>query len=268
MKKRRGRLNITGLIDNEKMYKIAAVKEQKKPNRLEIECWALIQAKKLGINVPQVIDYYRNDKGQEVLILERINGGHIYHFTSQEKIFYMRSVGSQMMSLVNPSEGFGWINSQSKKGISSKWGHFICSYAEIYGRRLVNIDVISGDNLKKVIKMLSVLDLDIKIPYLVNRDIKPGNILRDAEEKIWIVDWENVILGDPLYDLAIFGGSYGHGFLWEGLSQGYGLSVSSSKYRFYQIVALFGIIDFCVKYKVPYLRRQQRLQYLLRTEIE
>ena len=104
------------------------------------------------------------------------------------------------------------------------------------------------------------MPIDIQTAFLVNRDIKPGNIIRDINGKTWIIDWENAILGDPLYDLAIFGGNYGHGKLWKSLLDGYGFTLPSLKYYVYQAVALFGTIDFCIKYNSPFVFRLKCLK--------
>jgi len=105
-----------------------------------------------------------------------------------------------------------------------------------------------------------VIDLEIPEPYLLNRDIKPSNIIKGEDESVWILDWENAILGDPLYDLALFGARYGHGTLWKRLKEGYGLNSSSPKYALYEIIGLIGIIDFYQKYQINYRGRQNQFR--------
>lgn len=263
MKKRIGRLNITQFLDLTRVYKIAIVKEEKRPYRLMIEKWAIEQAKILGANTPEVLSYSTDQKRREILTLKRINGQNIRHLSLDEKCECLYSVSHQMKSLKSPIKGFGWINLNSQCGTSRDWKSFLYSYAEIYGNNIVKEKVISGADLSLILGLLSNAPIDIQAPFLVNRDIKPSNIIRDTEGKTWIIDWENAILGDPLYDLAIFGGNYGHGRLWESLLGGYGLVLSPLKYYVYQAVALFGTIDFCIKYSAPFAFRHKRLKKII-----
>jgi len=98
---------------------------------------------------------------------------------------------------------------------------------------------------------------------LVNGDIRLPHLIRDGNGKIWIVDWENVILGDPLWDLAFFGVRYGHGTLWQNLRSGYGFSSLPQKYTLYEIIALIGIIDFFRENKINYYGKLRKLIQLI-----
>ena len=81
-------------------------------------------------------------------------------------------------------------------------------------------------------------------PFLLHRDLRPANLLVDHKKKIWIVDWERAILGDPLYDIAMVGIRHGHGSFWEGLRKGYNLSISTRAYALYEVIVLLGTADF------------------------
>jgi serine/threonine protein kinase len=264
MKLRKGRLNVIEFVNKKIIRKIGIVREESRPHRLKTEAWALSQARLKGVNTPEVLDYYQDSEGREVLELERIYGKHLSLCTSQDNADSLQKVGFQMSLLNNISTNYGFINPRYMIGESENWKSFISLYVRKYGTLLVREKILTKNSLCKVYKAVEEIDLNISTPYLVNRDIKPSNIIRDDNGKIWIVDWENVILGDPLYDVAIFGVKYGHGILWKNLVEGYKLDISSPKYMLYEIIGLIGIIDFYQKNQIRYYGRVKQLCNLIR----
>lgn len=265
MKLRKGRLNIVEFINKETIRKIGAVQEEERPYRLKIEAWAISQAQSRGVNVPSVFDYYRDEYDREVLVLERIHGKHLSRCISKESTESMFKAGYQM-KLLNDfplNYNWGWINPVSMTGISKNWRSFLLLYVQTYHELLIRNKILEKIQLQKVYSAIDSVDLSISSPCLVNRDIKPSNIIKDDNGKIWIVDWENTILGDSLYDLAIFGIKYGHGILWENLLLGYGSNISSVKYNIYEIIGLIGIIDFYHRHQINYRGRQNQLCKLI-----
>ncbi|MBU4350871.1 phosphotransferase [Patescibacteria group bacterium] len=124
--------------------------------------------------------------------------------------------------------------------------------------------ILDHNTLRDLLEAIERCSFSLGQPYLVHRDLKPGNLVKDDSGKIWIIDWENAMLGDPLYDIAIFGVREGHGAPWQNLVCGYGLDLSLPKYLLYEIVCLIGIIDFYAEYKVRYLKGQRQLFRLIR----
>ena len=130
-------------------------------------------------------------------------------------------------------------------------------------REFIQKNILKETHLQKVYVAIDNINLSLPSSCLINRDIKPSNVIKDNNGKVWIIDWENAILGDPLYDLAVFGVKYGHGILWENLVLGYGSDVSSLKYALYEIIALIGMINFYRKYQINYDGRQKQLHGLI-----
>lgn len=261
MKLRRGRLNIVEFIDEKNIRKTGIIKEITRPYRLKVEGWALSQARSRGVNVPFVIDYYQDESEREVIIFEKIQGRSLLLRASQEHAQYLFSVGRQLALLAKDiiSVNYGWINPISMVGSNDSWKSFVLSYAQKYGNRLVQLRIIKESDMQKLYEYIDYADLKISGPRLINRDIKPSNIIVGENGKVWIVDWENVLLGDPLYDLAIFGVKYGHGILWENLMKGSCFDASVPKYALYEIIGLIGIIDFYQKHCVNCCGRQEQL---------
>jgi aminoglycoside phosphotransferase (APT) family kinase protein len=250
MEVRKGRRNILEFVDAKIIRKISVIKEETRPSRLKVEAWALSQARSHGINVPRVIDYYLDEKGREVLVLERIFGKSLSLNPPKENTSYIFNIGKQLASLKNIGVNYGWIDSFLGVGNSESWRAFILTYTKKYGERLVKEKVLKNDQFQKLLKLVELIKTNIAAPYLIHRDIRLPNLIKDDNGKVWIVDWENAILGDPLYDLALFGVRYGHGILWRSLKSGYGFNLLLKTYDLYEIVALIGIIDFYLKNQI------------------
>ncbi|MDP2926749.1 MAG: aminoglycoside phosphotransferase family protein [bacterium] len=261
---RKGRLNEVHFIDQRMVKKIGVVREEIRPARLEIEAWALSVAHKSGLNVPQVFDYYRDLDGREVLVLERIHGMPFSLGSLKGETVCMRDVGEQMKLLRNVSCGYGWVDPPSFVGRYRTWKSFLVSYTDFYGKRLLENGIFERDTLRDLLEAIERCPFSLEQPYLVHRDLKPGNLVKDDSGKIWIIDWENAMLGDPLYDIAIFGVREGHGAPWQNLVCGYEIDPPSPKYLLYEVVCLIGIIDFYTEYKLRYLKGQRQLFQLIR----
>lgn len=265
MEKRKGRLNVTEFVSNEVIRKVSIVKEPVRPYRLKVEGWVLSQAKVRGINVPLVLDYYQDKDDREVLVLERIHGQHLLRRCSQENSKCMSDVGEQILSLSdNPVDrGWGWINPSTMTGVSESWKSFLLLYVQIYHKIFIEKNILEESHFQVVYRAIDGIDLNNLKPCLVHRDIKPSNVVRGNNGTTWIIDWENAIFGDSLYDIATFGVRYGHGALWDSLVSRYEFDFSLPKYTFYQIIILIGLIDFYREHKVNYYGRQKQLCKLI-----
>ena len=256
---RRERKNLIEFVDKTSVRKISMLRESNRPQRLQIESWILSQIRMRKINVPKVLDYYRNSRDQEVLVMERIYGQPISLVAPKEKREAMLEIGPQMVQLANIASNYGWIDPASFAGNSNSWRMFILNYVKTYGERLFSSNIISRKDLDVVYRLIESLDIEISKSFLLNRDFRLSHFLRDDYGKIWILDWENAILGDPLYDLAIFAARYGEGTLWQNLKTGYSFGHLPPKYYLYKIVALIGIIDYCQKNRIEYSGRMKKL---------
>lgn len=268
MKVRKGRLNIIEIRnDTGSIYKIGIIKEKSRPYRLKVEAWVLSQLNSLGVNVPRVFGYYQDQEGREVLILQRIYGKRLSQIMSKKNAQVMLKVGTQLALLRSSmkSQGYGWIDPISMTGKFDDWRSFLLFYLQKYGDLLKNRGTLSEESLKKLLHLLDSINLEDVKPCLVHRDIKPSNILIDKNGEVWILDWENTIIGDQLFDLAIFGARFGEGEFWKNLAKGLELEfeTSSPKYMLYKIIGLIGVIDFCQQYGLHWEGKQRRLHKLL-----
>ncbi len=244
MKIIRGRFNTVQFIDAQSVQKVAIDQKIALPLRLRVEAWALSFAKKNGLNVPRVLKYYLNSQGQEVLITERINGKALSFKECQAHPQYLEDVGSQLALLGQVSSGYGRIDPITGLGPHETWSSFLNRHVWEYGNELVRLHLIEDKLVIQIRNAIKEMNLFCQSPFLLHRDLRPANFLRDHEGKIWIVDWERAILGDPLYDIAMVGIRHGHGTFWEGLQKGYNLCISPQVYALYEVIALLGTADF------------------------
>lgn len=244
MKARHGRLNVTQVVDGA-FVKIGAVAESARPTRLHVEAWAIGVARQCGVHAPSVLSYETGTTQGEVLRLQRLIGRGLRTSVTDQSQRAFNDVGRQLALLRQPHlNGFGWVDPKTWRGTSLSWRSFIGQYVETYGSRLVREELLNRSHLTRLQERCQELVPELDQPALVHRDIKPANLLLEDETNlVWVLDWENVLLGDGLYDLALFGIRFGHGRHWHALCDGYGLDNIPPHYSLYEQVALIGMID-------------------------
>ena len=174
----------------------------------------------------------------------------------------MRIVGRQLSFLGQINDaGFGWPHSEYLKGEFEAWQSFLYFFVKKYGKRLTKNKIISKRMLDDFLKVVMEFEFETYQAFLIHRDIKLSNILQ-TQEGPYIIDWENALLGDSLFDLAQYGANYNRNELWRGLADGFGFSEINTKYIIYEAVALIGVIDFYRKQKLNYSFKRQQLYSL------
>lgn len=263
---RKGRLNLTQILSDGTVKKTGLIKEENRPYRLKREAWALGVAKSQGLNVPKVLDYFLDSIGNEVLILEKIEGSTLDNQKLEIREKAMGLIGQQMMRLSNVSKKYGWIDPDKLIGAYETWKSFLLSFAKIYGKRLTERGLLNEKRLQKIINKINDSDLSLPFPCLIHRDIKLSNIIYSDDRNVWIIDWENAILGDPLFEISVFGARNGHGSLWRELLRGYGLEIHKLNhfaYDLYETLALVGLIAFLSKHRLNFKDKIKRLNLLI-----
>ncbi len=175
--------------------------ESVRPKRLGIEAYALQKALEYGLAVPAVKSYGLNSKEQEYLILDKISGTNASETDIPlERVYEL--VGKQFAKIPLEYGTFGWIDPQSHEGSSSSWSNFMIQYITKYADRLRRRGEIDSNQTKRIISLVSQNVPNLKKSGLVHRDLKPLNIIV-MNGVPFVLDWENVMLGDPLFDLGV-----------------------------------------------------------------
>lgn len=256
---RYGRLNKIE-IQVAHVVKTCVVKETSRPQKLYVEKWALEQSRREGIQTPRVISYSFDEN--EILEMERVPGCSLGYRITDKSIDAFSAIGEQLARRRTDHIGYGWINPATMQGIYLSWLHFLYEYAETYTAPLVKSKVIDSTIRSRLLDALIVCDeLGDAPSALVHRDIKPGNIIW-GEQGAYLIDWENVILGDPFYDLCVYRCRFGTGRRWDALLEP-AKPVSKHVETLYLAVALVGLIDFCITYKYGIRQKSQQLRTII-----
>ncbi len=263
LKCRKGRINNTQ-FQGDVFVKTAIRIESSKRLRLKREKWSLLIAKERGVRVPEVIEYYVDKNGREVLKLKKIDAQILLHFPVSRQVEIMRRVGTEMLKLKSISKNFGWPHPETMKGEYKSWNLFLYDFVKTYGGKLTNHYIIDEKIVSNLLQELKQFDFNIQNSDLIHRDIKPNNILCSKDlSNFWIIDWENTLLGDQLFDIAVFGANYGHNRLWRGLIDGFDKpSIQSKKYKLYEMISLIGTIDFYREHQMSYFKNTKTLRNL------
>ena len=264
--KRQGRLNLTQFLENGTVKKTAVVKEESRPYRLKREAWALSLAKHYGLNVPDVLDYSLDTEGNEVLILEKIDGVTLDKKNIKIRGKALELIGRQMTRLSGVCKKYGWIDPDKLTGTHETWELFLLFFVQTYGKRLMENNLLSKKRLEIIVNKVKSLNSNLISPCLIHRDIKFRNIIRSNNGKIWIIDWENAILGDSTFELAVFSARNGRNNYWRKLSDGYNLKphlLENSLYDLYESLALIGLISFLNKHGLYFKDKLENLNKLI-----
>lgn len=70
-------------------------------------------------------------------------------------------------------------------------------YLKIINEQKIKIPEIEN-NYRFMVKVLSKM----RLSFPCHNDVWPDNLIKDKQNKIWLVDWEYATMGDPYYDLA------------------------------------------------------------------
>lgn len=230
-------------VGRDEVVKTARIQEVTRPHKLLVEAWAMREALLQGMRVPKVLDYYRNNLGKEVLVQERISGRSLENLRTEAATRAYREIGQQLAGRKCVYEKFGWIEPSSMTGVFSSWPEFLVAFASSYGEKLIRRKVVKHEDLGCIVSWLkSEGSIRLARSAIVHRDLTAGNIIL-SPNGAYLIDWENAILGDPVFDLAVFRANYGADDRWQALVAPC-LPLEARTLHFYTAIALLGVIEF------------------------
>lgn len=91
----------------------------------------------------------------------------------------------------------------SPQGLFDSWGDYLTLKAQEHMDICRDINAIDESEYSEISRLLkSLRHFDDFSPVLLHGDLGNHNIMVKDEDTITIIDWENALAGDPVYDLA------------------------------------------------------------------
>lgn len=272
---RRGRLNAIVKVDDPSgkscILKIEMVRDPQRPGKLQLERWAMELAGNAGVPVPECLVSGHLSSGHGFLVLEYVPGKPLskacLHHCDKRRV--LERAGAEIAKLRAVAlDGFGYLD-QDRKGTFSTWPDFLLAMSEKASFTLVREGFMHNRDWAAVQRLLLDLrgEIAIETGVLVHRDFKPGNILVNQRSLAAIVDWENCIVGDPLYDVATIMLRYGNGTITESFLRGYRFDDEASDRRSLlvcQLVCSVTDLSFRAKRQMPTRRSADTFHRLLK----
>lgn len=252
--KRAGKRNVVEL-DHDHVLKIGEKSESARPQRLFVESFATRKAEEYGLAVPRLLSYGILVDGREYIKFELIKGKKISDSTVN--LFgVFRAVGAQFKRMPLEFKKFGWINAKTLDGDFTTWKGYLRDFTKKYGLRLCKRGLLKKSKVSSLLKQINSLPDSPKESGLVHRDLKPENLIYNHQDKkVYICDWENAILGDPLFDLAVLKANFKNPKICQGFIAGLlGRPLNDGENQridLYSIIAKIGLVNFSLRNNLP-----------------
>lgn len=199
--------------------------------RFEEERWALGEAAKAGVSVPDVLltDTVPID-GQELglCVQKKLQGiplGDREELTEAEKKDLIAKAGEQLAKIHSvETTGFGDLDRHGM-GRYTTWDGYISSILS-QAEPLMIAAREGGYSEDSVKKALEIIERDRPLfrdvpSHLLHGDFGPKHILTENDEITGVIDFENCKGGDPIYDFANWDFWYGESIPLDWLKEGY-----------------------------------------------
>lgn len=209
-----GLINDVFFVETEKGEAVFRISPGGAPWRpgFEGERWALKQCSKIDIPVPEILAFgvvqTKLPHPCQYLLVERIAGKplkELLHLKREEIKSYYKEAGYLLAKIHTiKTKGFGPLKSGGKGSFKS-WEEFLLRHINT---RLLNYlleNRVINEELKN--RIFDVFNsekayLKLKSPVLLHGDFSNAHIFIDKAKISGIIDFEDCVSGDPLYDLA------------------------------------------------------------------
>ena len=188
---------------------------------LQLDAWAGDNLPARGVPVPRVtcLDLSRSRAPFEFAIVQRAEGTLFADIARDGPSFpgLVRSLGEIVKRLHTVAvEGFGLIASPNPpsaeigRGSCSSWPHYLLRCFDIHVERCRTVGAISDEEAHKILRLFpQVLK---RLPHrparLLHGDLGSHNIFVRDGRVSGLIDWEDCVAGDPVYDIAFWGTFY------------------------------------------------------------
>jgi aminoglycoside phosphotransferase (APT) family kinase protein len=176
-----------------------------------------------GFAVPKIryLDMSREKLPSDFCIESVAEGSPLSNLESEEALYgkALREFGSLLRAVHQkiPTVGFGWpiieesavlqpVSKQDRpiKGMFDTWADFLGVRLQEHLRYCQKLGVLSTDDATQIESFFHRLRplFDDAPSVLLHNDPGPANLLIRGRRELSLIDWEDAIAGDPLFDLA------------------------------------------------------------------
>ncbi|MFC1627159.1 phosphotransferase family protein [Patescibacteria group bacterium] len=184
---------------------------------MDAEKAAMNLARQHGVPVPEIYatDTSRKKFPVRYQLMEKVTGESMkvfYQDGTLEKEKVSREVGRHLAKMhAIKLDGFGFFNTEvlRKKnkivGLDKTNKQYFDKKLQYHLKYLQDTTFLTGKEVKEIEKLIHKFKkhLDIQQGYMVHKDVAYWNMVGTPQKVNAIVDWDDVISGDPIDDLAV-----------------------------------------------------------------
>lgn len=160
--------------------------------------------------IPAIPTLIKKDSDGELYqVMRRARGKSLYEITDHDiKNRYYVNLAKILIKLHNIPVGskFGFINPTGKYliGLHDKWNEYLLTKYEDHVKYLIDNNLVDDEFITKKMKLVYFYPNDFINfrPSLLHGDLNDHNIFFKDYEISDIIDWEDALIGDPIYELA------------------------------------------------------------------
>lgn len=102
-------------------------------------------------------------------------------------------------------EGFGLLAAEcALAGLDQDWASYVWRRGEAHLARCHDAGLVSSDEAKQALLALERVGRWSVVPRLLHGDLGSRNIFVEEGRLAALIDWEDALVGEPLFDLAFF----------------------------------------------------------------
>lgn len=210
-----------------KVYKITAVKKQyilkiNLFNRIYsefnfiVDDWILKQLSKRKIFTLKVykVDLSRINTPFDYQIMDAAKGVSLYDLSIKRDLdnVLLYKLGILIGKIHNTRTGkFGYFNIKKifkNKGIGvyNKWSEYLLQNLKPHLKYCLKNKIIDKKLHNEILKIFNIKRVPVvKQPVLLHGDLANHNVFTDGKNITAVIDWEDSISGDPIFDIAYYG---------------------------------------------------------------
>jgi fructosamine-3-kinase len=186
---------------------------------LHLEKWAVSKARAAGVPAPAVLltDTSRRICPLDFQIMEWVPDRSLQEFDDDEPEMQrlLAKLGTQFARLHGVKvERWGWfdispllaVNSRGTSGLFEKWKDYVTLRLEDHVEACSRMDAIGNETGRRILDLFTALKSHLTgfEPALLHGDPGSHNAMTDGREITALLDWEDCLAGDPVYELAFW----------------------------------------------------------------